>query len=73
MEFKKNQQYMVAATAPHHANRIGFFQFVSKTNSVVLSTEPINKDHIGSKTLFVVDKNNLIAQNAFENNMKKSE
>ena len=54
MEFKKNQRYMVAATAPHHANRIGFFQFVTKMNSVVLSTEPINKGHVGSQILFVV-------------------
>ncbi len=53
----QNQRCVVAATAPHHANRVGFFQFFGKGNTAgcaVLTAEPISAFN-NTGTYFAVD------------------
>lgn len=60
---KKNQRVRVKQTAPHHAGRVGYFQFAGEGSSegtVVLAEEP---DKLGKpQTLFAVDSHNIAVE-----------
>lgn len=58
---KKNQRCIVSENAPHHANRIGFFQFYGEGASAgvaVLATEPVDQRD-GARVLFAVASNHI--------------
>lgn len=45
---KKNQKVVVSADAPFHANRIGYFQFISGKDTVVLTENPTKENNTGT-------------------------
>lgn len=58
----KNDLVQVSANAPHHAGRIGYFQFSGKgpsTGVAVLSEQPCN-DESSSHALFAVNQHHLL-------------
>lgn len=60
MKIKQNQRCVVKQTAPHHANRVGFFQFVHGSSTAVLTNKPLNPRNDAGE-YFAVNKNDLEA------------
>lgn len=60
---KPNQKCIVSSSAPHHANRIGYFQFYGEDSSkgtAVLASQPVNR-HNETAVLFAVSVENISA------------
>ena len=58
MKFKQNQRLIVKARAPHHRNRVGFFQFFSGKDTAVLTDTEVNARN-DSGSYFAVDVKDL--------------
>ncbi len=61
---EKNQKIRVSDSAPHHAGRVGYFQFLGTEVSAgcaICANDPTKEGVNNCMNVFVVDEKNLIA------------